>query len=84
MVNTMEFKSQFWRIRYTPLMQDNVQPAVNNALSTPITNINQLNPTDQPPTPFWNPGSNDITNWNVYWENMSRYLWEIFLTEINR
>jgi hypothetical protein len=83
-VNTMKFDSQFWRIGYTPLMQDNAQPVVNNALPTPITDINQLSPTEQPPTPFWNPSSNDITDWNVYWETMSRYLWEVFLTEINR
>ncbi len=83
-VNNLEFQSQFWRIRYTPLMQDNIQQSVNNALPIPVTNINQLNSTDQPPTPFWNPGANDNTDWNVYWENMSRYLWEVFLTEINR
>lgn len=83
-LNTMDFQSQFWRIGYTPVMPDNAQPVMNNAQPTPITNINQLNPTDQPPTPFWNPGANDITNWNIYWETMSRYLWNIFLTEINR
>ncbi len=89
-VGSANFDKPFWKILYSPpsLQDDNHSVTyVNNQLSTLQSNdyINRMSRKDQPPLPFSN--INSAVNSAIqqtYWEDMGRYLWGVFLTEIYR
>ncbi len=84
-VSGVDFKSQFWRILYTPFTQNNDEPLVNQIIPTPLTDPNLIRQVNQPPQPFSTPDSyTTAANWNIYWESMSRHLSEVFFAELNR
>ena len=74
------FGSQFWDIPYRALVtQEDTQPTPTFDPNYDWSRVSRLN---EPPTPTWNPSlQNSGTNWNVYWEDMGRYLWDVIIAE---
>lgn len=83
-VSGTDFKSQFWRILYTPFTQNNDQSIVNRVIPTPLTDPSLIRQVNQPPQFLNSDSYTNTANWNIYWENMSRHVLEVFFTELNR
>jgi len=71
---------KFWNIPYRSLvMQSDIHPTPTY---DPYALYNPINRLGEPPTPNWTPiPSYDNTNWQLYWENMGRYVWGLVITE---
>jgi len=69
------FPSQSWSITYDPLiLQDNYHPTPT---IDPFIDTNRFSKSSNPPTPNWRPNAEfDNTVWEIYWEEMGRYIWD--------
>ena len=71
--------AQFWSIPYHPLvMEDNTHPTPT---LDPYFDFSRGYQLATPPTPNWEPNAvNDRTNWDLYWQEMGRYIWNVVIT----
>lgn len=70
---------QFWSIPYFPLVsEDHVYPTPTVDFYFDFSRESQL---ATPPTPNWNSNAvDDATNWDLYWQEMGRYIWNVVIT----
>jgi hypothetical protein len=71
--------SQFWSIPYFPLFEeDHAHPTPTFDTRFDFSREAQL---ATPPTPSWEPNAiKDGTNWDLYWQEMGRYIWNVVIT----
>lgn len=77
------YPQKFWDIPYRSLiMQTDIHPTPTN---NPYALGNPINKLSEPPTPSWTPIPGfDNVNWQVYWEEMGRYIWDLVITQSHR
>jgi len=79
--------SQFWSIPFRPLVaQDDGLVNLELMEPTPTYDLNfdwnRASRASEPPTPNWHPNAvSDTTDWKMYWEDMGRHMWYLFITE---
>jgi len=74
------YPQKFWNIPYRSLiMQTDIHSTPTH---NPYALSNPINKLSEPPTPSWTPNPGfDNTNWQIYWEEMGRYIWDLVITQ---
>lgn len=78
-LGSTQFDSKFWSIPYHPLvMEENSHPVPTVDPHFDFSRNSQL---ATPPTPHWVPNAkDDETDWDLYWQEMGRYIWNVVIT----